>query len=109
MVSITRSSPLHPPRSFRRTYHLLYRQDLLFYYTSSYPSPFSIPFGAGYLTELVARLTHSPIKVHNTSTNSTLDGSEVTFPLNDKVYVDATHDVVLLYGVSPVASPRLLS
>jgi len=77
-----------------------YSQDLAFYHTASYSSPFSIPFGAGYLTELVARLTHTPIKVHNTSTNSTLDDNEVTFPLNDKMYVDATHDSVLIYVIT---------
>jgi hypothetical protein len=68
------------------------------YHTSSFSSPFSIPFGAGYLAELKARLTHQKIPVHKTSTNATLDDDERTFPLWERMYVDATHEVVVLYG-----------
>lgn len=35
----------------------------------------------------VARLTKTPIKHHDTSTNSTLDDDPVTFPLNQPIYV----------------------
>ena len=54
--------------------------------------------GIGYVQELVARLTHTPIATHNTSTNATLDDDPRTFPLNDSLYVDATHEVVVLHG-----------
>jgi hypothetical protein len=45
--------------------------------------------------ELVARLTQTPITVWNSTTNSTLDSSNVTFPLYQPIFVDATHDVVI--------------
>ena len=54
--------------------------------------------GIGYVQELVARLTHTPIATHNSSTNATLNDNPVTFPLNDSLYVDATHEVVVLNG-----------
>lgn len=46
--------------------------------------------------ELLARLTHTPIKEHRTSTNSTLDDNPITFPLDQNFYVDATHEVVIV-------------
>lgn len=52
--------------------------------------------GIGYIQELVARLTHTPIETHNSSTNSTLDDNPITFPLDHNLYVDATHEVVVL-------------
>ncbi|KAF2149057.1 histidine acid phosphatase [Myriangium duriaei CBS 260.36] len=47
--------------------------------------------GVGYTNELIARLTGRPV-VDRTSTNRTLTGSKVTFPLDRKLYVDATHN-----------------
>jgi hypothetical protein len=35
---------------------------------------------------------------HNSSTNSTLTDDERTFPLDHALYVDATHEVVVLNG-----------
>ena len=57
--------------------------------------------GIGYVQELVARLTHTPIAVHNSSTNATLDDAAATFPLGQSLYVDATHEVVVLNSESP--------
>ncbi|KAI0777494.1 phosphoglycerate mutase-like protein [Trametes elegans] len=51
--------------------------------------------GIGYVQELVARLTKTPITEFATSLNATLDGSNVTFPLDQNIYVDATHDTVI--------------
>ena len=51
-----------------------------------------------HVQELVARLTHTPIATHNSSTNATLNDNPVTFPLNNSLYVDATHEVVVLNG-----------
>lgn len=48
------------------------------------------------MQELVARLTHTPIATHNSSTNATLDDNPITFPLGQSLYVDATHEVVVL-------------
>lgn len=65
-------------------------------YDSAFGSPVARVQGLGYLQELVARLTHTPIETHNSSTNATLDDSSITFPLNQSLYVDATHEVVVL-------------
>ncbi|OBZ66403.1 3-phytase A [Grifola frondosa] len=73
-----------------------YAMDLYFWYNSAFGSPVARVQGIGYIQELVARLTHTPIAVHNSSTNATLDDSETTFPLGQSLYVDATHEVVVL-------------
>lgn len=70
--------------------------DLQFWYGSAFGSPVARVQGIGYIQEMVARLTHTPIKIHNTSTNSTLDDDPITFPLDQSLYVDATHEVVVL-------------
>ena len=80
------------------------RLDLYFWYDSAYGSPVARVQGIGYVQELVARLTHTPIAVHNSSTNGTLDDDPATFPLGQSLYVDATHEVVVLNSASFVAS-----
>ena len=72
--------------------------DLFFWYGSAFGSPVARVQGIGYVQELVARLTHTPISVHNSSTNATLDDNPATFPLGQSLYVDATHEVVVLNG-----------
>jgi len=47
--------------------------------------------GVGYVNELLARLTESPVR-DNTQTNRTLDASPITFPLNRTIYADFSHD-----------------
>ena len=74
------------------------RLDLFFWYGSAFGCPVARVQGIGWIQELVARLTHTPIAVHNTSTNSTLDDNPITFPLDHSLYVDATHEVVILNG-----------
>ncbi|KAI0327286.1 phosphoglycerate mutase-like protein [Cubamyces sp. BRFM 1775] len=73
-----------------------YAMDLYFWYDSAFGSPVARVQGIGYVQELLARLTHTPIPVHNSSTNATLDDNPVTFPLGQSLYVDATHEVVVL-------------
>jgi hypothetical protein len=65
-------------------------------YDSAFGAPLSRALGIGYIQELVARLTHTRIERHNSSTNSTLDDNSITFPLDHNLYVDATHEVVVL-------------
>lgn len=67
-------------------------------YTSAFGSPVARIQGVGWIHELIARLTNTRIKVHNTSTNATLDDNDTTFPLGHSLYVDATHEVVFLNG-----------
>ncbi|KIO21315.1 hypothetical protein M407DRAFT_218939 [Tulasnella calospora MUT 4182] len=73
-----------------------YAMDLSYWYNSAFGSPVARIQGLGYLQEMVARLTHTPIPIHNSTTNSTLDNNPITFPLNQALYVDATHEVVVL-------------
>ncbi|KAF9009542.1 histidine phosphatase superfamily [Cyathus striatus] len=73
-----------------------YSLDLFFWYGSAFGSPVARIQGIGYVQEMVARLTHTPIETHNSSTNATLNDSPITFPLNQSLYVDATHEVVVL-------------
>ena len=74
--------------------------DLFFWYDSAFGSPVARVQGIGYIQEMIARLTHTPIPVHNSSTNATLDDNSATFPLGQSLYVDATHEVVVLNGRS---------
>ena len=55
--------------------------------------------GVGYVNELIARLTSSPVQ-DRTQTNSTLDSSPETFPLNQTFYADFSHDnqMVAIFG-----------
>jgi hypothetical protein len=72
-------------------------------YDSAFGAPLARALGIGYVQELVARLTHTPIESHNSSTNSTLDDNPITFPLNHSLYVDATHEVVVLNSRSRIS------
>ncbi|KAL5478531.1 hypothetical protein ACEPAI_2715 [Sanghuangporus weigelae] len=69
-----------------------YFLDLSFWYANGPGNPTAVAFGIGYVQELVARLTQTPISEHNTSTNATITDSNITFPLDQPIYADATHD-----------------
>ncbi|KZP00674.1 phosphoglycerate mutase-like protein [Calocera viscosa TUFC12733] len=72
-----------------------YSFDLGFWYSNFFGAPVAAAEGIGYVQELVSRLTQTPIATHNSTTNSTLDNSAITFPLNQPIYVDASHDTVI--------------
>ncbi|WAQ83763.1 hypothetical protein PtA15_4A211 [Puccinia triticina] len=72
-----------------------YYSDLMFWYAYSFGSPTAAAIGKGWVEELVSRLTQEPIKNYDSSTNSTLDSNPITFPLDQPIYVDATHDTVI--------------
>ncbi|CCM02907.1 uncharacterized protein FIBRA_05021 [Fibroporia radiculosa] len=86
-----------------------YAMDIYFWYDSAFGSPLAKVLGIGYVQELVARLTHTPIATHNSSTNATLDDSPLTFPLNQSLYVDATHEVVVLHVITALNLTTLAS
>ncbi|KZO91037.1 phosphoglycerate mutase-like protein [Calocera viscosa TUFC12733] len=73
-----------------------YAWDIYFWYDSGWGSPTARGLGLGYVKELVARLTSTPITTHDSTTNSTLDDNPITFPLGNSLYVDATHETVVL-------------
>ncbi|KAF9516142.1 hypothetical protein BS47DRAFT_1341238 [Hydnum rufescens UP504] len=77
-----------------------YALDLYFWYTSAFGSPVARILGVGYIAELVSRLTETRIETHNTSTNATLDDNDITFPFGHSLYVDATHEVVVLHIIT---------
>ncbi|KAH9837054.1 histidine phosphatase superfamily [Rhodofomes roseus] len=72
-----------------------YSFDLDFWYGSGPGNPTAAAQGIGWVQELVARLTKTPLTTFDTSMNSTLDGSNITFPLNQPIYVDASHDTAI--------------
>ncbi len=47
--------------------------------------------GIGFVNELLARMTNTPV-IDRTSTNTTLDSSNTTFPLGLPLYADFSHD-----------------
>ncbi|OJT04255.1 3-phytase A [Trametes pubescens] len=107
--ALTRSARSPSPLPFERTDHLRrpwrlgtrssascsaewarldYSVDLHFWYSFALVARFAWA-RIGYVQELVARLSHTPIASHNSSTNA-------TFPLDQSLYVDATHQLVVL-------------
>jgi len=68
-----------------------YFGDLDKYYGTGYGQELGPVQGVGYINELLARLTSSPVNDH-TQTNTTLDNSPLTFPLNRTLYADFSHD-----------------
>lgn len=47
------------------------------------------------MQELVSRLTQTRISEFNSSVNKTIVTSDIWFPLDQPIYVDATHDNVM--------------
>jgi Histidine phosphatase superfamily (branch 2) len=68
-----------------------YFQALDKYYGHGMGNPLAPTLGVGFVNELIARLTHSPVQ-DDTCTNHTLDSSNSTFPLDAKLYADFSHD-----------------
>ncbi|GAA5953226.1 hypothetical protein JCM3765_007447 [Sporobolomyces pararoseus] len=69
--------------------------DIEFYGNNGPGSPVSAAQGLGYLQELVARLNHTLITDFSKGANETLDGNETTFPLNQSIFSDASHEVAI--------------
>ncbi|KAI5121930.1 hypothetical protein M0805_000259 [Coniferiporia weirii] len=72
-----------------------YSFDLDFWYNDGPGNPTSASQGIGYVQELVSRLTQTPITVFNSSTNATIVDNDITFPLYQPIFVDATHDTII--------------
>ncbi|KAG6906495.1 hypothetical protein DXG01_013674 [Tephrocybe rancida] len=70
---------------------LEYYGDLDKYYNTGYGQELGPVQGVGYVNELIARLSGTPVS-DNTQTNRTLDASPETFPLNCTIYADFSHD-----------------
>lgn len=67
--------------------------------------PLARALGSGWVLELLSRLTHTPITSTSSpvpssqlfAVNTTLTSNPTTFPLNNTIYSDATHEVVMMY------------
>ncbi|KAJ1307057.1 hypothetical protein OPQ81_008036 [Rhizoctonia solani] len=71
-----------------------YYYDLEKYYSKSYGSAYARSQGAGWVNELLSRLTDTPVQDH-TTTNSTLDSSPTTFPIGasaPRIFADFSSD-----------------
>ncbi|OJD30830.1 phytase [Diplodia corticola] len=70
-----------------------YYQSLGKYYHYGAGDPLGPTQGVGYVNELIARLTNTPVQDH-TSTNSTLDSDPETFPIGkgNVLFADFSHD-----------------
>ncbi|KAJ6164026.1 Phytase [Penicillium chermesinum] len=72
--------------------HYNYYYSLSKYYGYGAGNPLGPTQGVGFVNELIARLTQTPVHDH-TTTNSTLDApGTASFPLNYSIYADFTHD-----------------
>ncbi|KAI2618617.1 phosphoglycerate mutase-like protein [Hypomontagnella submonticulosa] len=72
-----------------------YYFDLAFYYNNGPGSPVAAAQGKAYLQEFVARFTGEYPEAWS-ALNQTFDNSSTFFPLNQSIYADATHEVVVL-------------
>ncbi|KAI1078615.1 phosphoglycerate mutase-like protein [Whalleya microplaca] len=72
-----------------------YYYDLSFYYNNGPGSPVAAAQGKGYLQEFVARFTGEYPQA-SSALNETYDSSSTYFPLNQSIYADATHEVIVL-------------
>ncbi|KAJ3569059.1 hypothetical protein NP233_g5303 [Leucocoprinus birnbaumii] len=72
-----------------------YTDSLSMWYGAGPGNPTSAAMGIGWVQELVSRLTQTRITDFNTSVNQTIVSSETLFPLNQPIYVDASHDTVM--------------
>ncbi|KAK3935985.1 3-phytase A [Diplogelasinospora grovesii] len=69
-----------------------YSIDLAFYGDDGFGSPAGRATGIGYQQEVVARLKNHTLGYSGSQINVTLDNNTVTFPLNQSIYMDFSHD-----------------
>ncbi|KAF2844728.1 phosphoglycerate mutase-like protein [Plenodomus tracheiphilus IPT5] len=72
-----------------------YYYDLSFYYNNGFGSPVAAAQGKGYLDEFLGRFTRK-FPSANSALNETFDNTSTFFPLDQSIYADATHEVVVL-------------
>ncbi|KAF9523617.1 histidine phosphatase superfamily [Crepidotus variabilis] len=72
-----------------------YFWDLQFWYSAGPGNPASSAQGIGYVQELLSRLTKTPISDFNSGVNSSIVTNSKLFPLDQPIYVDASHDTVI--------------
>jgi histidine phosphatase superfamily protein (branch 2) len=73
-----------------------YSLDLTFAGGSSFQSPTGRAVGLGYVQETLARLHNHTLGYSGSQINTTLDNNTVTFPLNQSLYFDFSHDTNIM-------------
>ena len=73
-----------------------YAQDLYFAGGSAFQSPTGRSVGIGYVQEIVARLENHTLGYSGSQINTTLDSNIETFPLNQSLYFDFSHDTNIM-------------
>ncbi|KZL87955.1 histidine acid phosphatase [Colletotrichum incanum] len=69
-----------------------YSVDLMFAGNTAFQSPTGRAVGIGYQQEVIARLQNHTLGYSGSQINVTLDNNTVTFPLNQSLYFDFSHD-----------------
>ncbi|KAI4186041.1 MAG: hypothetical protein L6R41_003742 [Letrouitia leprolyta] len=86
-----------------------YSIDLSFAGNDYFQSPTGRAVGIGYVQEILARLEHHVLTTTGTQANLTLDSNIRTFPLNQTLYFDFSHDtniasILTAFGFKQFAS-----
>jgi 3-phytase len=74
--------------------------DLQFYGNYGFGAPTGRAQGIGYVLELAARLEGKRIETSDTSINTTIDSNPDTFPLHQPLYMDMSHDDVIVAALA---------
>jgi len=87
-----------------------YSVDLWFYGDVSFGSPTGRAVGIGYQQEVMARLKNHTLGYSGSQINVTLDNNIETFPLNQSLYFDFSHDtnivaILTAFGLTQFAKP----
>ncbi|KAF4623104.1 hypothetical protein D9613_002089 [Agrocybe pediades] len=72
-----------------------YFNDLDFWYGFGPGNPATSALGIGYVQELVSRLTKTRITNFDTTVNASIVSDPVLFPLDQPIFVDASHDTII--------------
>ncbi|KAH6898591.1 histidine phosphatase superfamily [Thelonectria olida] len=72
--------------------HFGYSIDIMFSGGAGFNSPTGRAVGIGYQQEVIARLKNHTLGYSGSQINTTLDSSTETFPLNQSLYFDFSHD-----------------
>ncbi|KAI0044628.1 phosphoglycerate mutase-like protein [Auriscalpium vulgare] len=72
-----------------------YFNDLTFWYSDGPGNPAVAAQGVGYVQEFISRLTKTRISTFATSVNESIVTSNITFPLEQPIFVDASHDTII--------------
>ncbi|KAG7146184.1 3-phytase A like protein [Verticillium longisporum] len=87
-----------------------YSVDLAFSGNNMFHNPTGRAVGLGYQQEVIARLKNHTLGYSGSQINTTLDSSEETFPLNQSLYLDFSHDtniasILTAFGLTQFAGP----